>query len=250
MAKKTKATKAVEELNETLGLDPQIDPKLPKEELDVKISEAVTLITEDDEFTSATTKFLEAYMEAESEDFEDDSDEDAEDNSDEDFEDDSDENAEDNSDEDAEDSASQLIAEVEATTKRSQLRHLVTEHDELEPLRDRLSKLRSFKALKKAVLDHLNPEPEDDGEDEAPAEKKTAKKAAAKKPKKEKKPSPYGTAVELMCKEPELSKDELTKKLTEVGIDTSTKSATNAISTGRAAVKKIYTLLKENGHIA
>ena len=63
---------------------------------------------------------------------------------------------------------------------------------------------------------------------EATARTKKAAKAAAKPaPKKERKPSPYGTTVEILCTNPDMSKEELIKKLKARKID---------IESGKAAI--------------
>lgn len=74
----------------------------------------------------------------------------------------------------------------------------------------------------------------------APA-KKTAKKAPAKKK------SVYGTALELLGKDPDMKKEELVKKLKQKKLDPeASKSAVNtAINSMRACVKQ----LRANGHM-
>ena len=59
--------------------------------------------------------------------------------------------------------------------------------------------------------------------------------------------SAYGTTVELMCENPNLPIEKLYEKLKERKINTETKKP--AILTGVNQVRKIYELLKENGHV-
>lgn len=64
-------------------------------------------------------------------------------------------------------------------------------------------------------------------------------------PKKQRPASPYGTTVEILCSNPDMTKDELLKKLKVRKIDT--ESGASAISTGIAQTKKVIRLLRENG---
>lgn len=85
-------------------------------------------------------------------------------------------------------------------------------------------------------------DPEDDEQEEKPAKKGVIKE---KKVVKEKSPSPYGTAVEVMCTDPDMKLEELIKKLQKKGIDTV--AGKSAVQTGFGVVRKITSLLRENG---
>ena len=73
------------------------------------------------------------------------------------------------------------------------------------------------------------------------------KKSTKSAPKKERKPSPYGTTVEIMCANPDMEKSELIKKLKARKIDV--EAGASAITTGIAQTKKVVKLLRENGHL-
>lgn len=107
-------------------------------------------------------------------------------------------------------------------------------------------KFKTMKAMKAAMVAALSEEVVDDVDDavdETPAKKKE------KPAKKEKKgPSAYGTAIQLMCKKPTMTMPALIKAVEKKGIDPVVSKG--AINTGYNAVRKVYTLLKENGFIA
>ena len=77
----------------------------------------------------------------------------------------------------------------------------------------------------------------------------TAENQTAKTPnveiKKEK--SAYGTAVEIMCKTPDMKKEDLVKKLKAQGIDT--EKSKNAIMTGYSQTRKIVSELRKHKHM-
>jgi hypothetical protein len=76
---------------------------------------------------------------------------------------------------------------------------------------------------------------------------KTAVRTAKPAPKKERKPSPYGVTVEIMCTNPDMEKAELIKKLKARKIDV--EAGASAITTGIAQTKKVVKLLRQNGHL-
>ncbi len=93
---------------------------------------------------------------------------------------------------------------------------------------------------------------EDDDDDDEPEEKKEEKKPAKKpvspprkREPKERVPSAYGTSVELMCTDPDMSMEKLQKELSKLGIDT--KAGKSAVNTGYGVVRKVVSLLKKNG---
>lgn len=104
---------------------------------------------------------------------------------------------------------------------------------------------KTMKAMKAAMVAALDDDPVDDPVDDAPPAKKE-KKTAVKKEKKG--PSAYGTAIQLMCKKPTMTMPALIKAVEKKGIDPVVSKG--AINTGYNAVRKVYTLLKENGFIA
>lgn len=69
----------------------------------------------------------------------------------------------------------------------------------------------------------------------------------AEKPKKEKAPSPYGTAIELVCQKPDITKEDLLKKAEKKGIDV--EKGKSALLTGFNQARKIVSLLKQNKHM-
>jgi len=84
---------------------------------------------------------------------------------------------------------------------------------------------RSFETLFEYMQDCLEPVAKDKVE----------------KPKKEKVPSAYGTAVSLMCKNPNLTFAELKEQLKKQGFEKD-----SACRTAHVTVKKVIALLKEN----
>ena len=56
--------------------------------------------------------------------------------------------------------------------------------------------------------------------------------------------SPYGTAVDLMCKDPDMSKEKLIELCKKAGVNV--ESGKNAITTGYSAVRKVTSLLRKN----
>jgi len=118
---------------------------------------------------------------------------------------------------------------------------------------DKLSK-QPVNAGKKPTRIIVEEEPEEDEpevEEEKPVKKAgkavAVKEPKAKKEKKERQPSPYGTAVEIMCKDYTTSKESLYKQLTKKGIDIEAGKA--GILTAHSVVQKIVSLLRENNHI-
>lgn len=73
---------------------------------------------------------------------------------------------------------------------------------------------------------------------------KEKKEKAPKAPKEPAGPSAYGTAVEIMCKKPTLTFQELKKLLAKKGFEKD-----SAARTAQLTVKKVYELLSANGFI-
>jgi len=89
---------------------------------------------------------------------------------------------------------------------------------------------------------------EDDDDDEPKEEKKPAKKPVSpprKREPKERVPSAYGTSVEIMCGDPDMSMEKLVKELQKLGIDT--KAGKSAVNTGYGVVRKVVSILRKNG---
>jgi cobalamin biosynthesis protein CobT len=177
LKKKDLAAAAVE-LNEVLGLDPEIDPTDTVGKLKAKIKEAGELVDpENDEFSDETWDVLEALEAAfrpvmdeapakedepeEDPDDEDDEDEDEEDEEEpeededdeeepEEDEDDEEEPEEDEDDEEDEEDEEEpeeekTLAEILAATKKlKELKALVMEHDEFKPLRKKLDQYQGL----------------------------------------------------------------------------------------------------------
>jgi glutamyl-tRNA reductase len=80
---------------------------------------------------------------------------------------------------------------------------------------------------------------------EKKAPEKAEKKAPAKPEKKEKIPSPYGTSIDLMCIDPNLSLKNLYSKLQKKGFDI--EKSKSAINTAYSVVRKISAQLLKNG---
>ena len=74
--------------------------------------------------------------------------------------------------------------------------------------------------------------------------KSSQKEKKEKAPKEPAGPSAYGTAVEIMCKKPTLTFPELKKLLAKKGFEKD-----SAARTAQLTVKKVYSLLNENGFI-
>ena len=105
-----------------------------------------------------------------------DGDEDEEPEQDEEIEEEEEEEDEDEDEEEDEDEDEDLTSLIEACTKMAQLKGLIEEEDVFKPLRKKLAKYPSVKALKGAMLKLTavdTPEPE---KEEEPASKKTGKK--------------------------------------------------------------------------
>jgi hypothetical protein len=71
-----------------------------------------------------------------------------------------------------------------------------------------------------------------------------------KKQKEEKAPreaSPFGTTTEIMCKNPNITFDDLKKEITKAGFDAV--ANLSAIRTGYSQARKIFSLLRENKFI-
>ena len=75
----------------------------------------------------------------------------------------------------------------------------------------------------------------------------TKSTSKATKPKKERKPSPYGSTLEIHSKNPDLTKAQVVAQLKAKKFDT--EACSGAIMTGVAQFKKIYKLLGQNGHL-
>lgn len=89
---------------------------------------------------------------------------------------------------------------------------------------------------------------DDDDDDDKPEEKKPAKKPVSpprKREPKERVPSAYGTSVEIMCGDPDMSMEKLVKELQKLGIDT--KAGKSAVNTGYGVVRKVVSILRKNG---
>ena len=94
---------------------------------------------------------------------------------------------------------------------------------------------------------------DDEKEDEEMAAKKKAKKdkkaakkdkdSGSSKKKSKKTGSPYGTAVEIMCKNPDQSKDKLVKKMQKKGFE----GDESAVGTAYSCVRSIVSRLRANG---
>ena len=81
------------------------------------------------------------------------------------------------------------------------------------------------------------PEPKEEEPEPAPEPKPKAKKG----------PAAYGTALEIMASDPEMTLHTLYDEMEARGFDT--RSHINSAKTARAVFKKIYNQLKENGFI-
>lgn len=89
---------------------------------------------------------------------------------------------------------------------------------------------------------------DDDDDDEPKEEKKPTKKPVSpprKREPKERVPSAYGTSVEIMCGDPDMSMEKLVKELQKLGIDT--KAGKSAVNTGYGVVRKVVSILRKNG---
>lgn len=76
---------------------------------------------------------------------------------------------------------------------------------------------------------------------------KKEEKAPAKKPAKDKGASAYGTAIDIMCANPDITLQDLYKKVEKAGIDT--KSKKSAINTAYSGVRKVVSLLRKAGYM-
>lgn len=203
---------AAEELNEVLGLEPQIETKdATINQIASKIREASELITEDDVFTVQTAGVIadltgdfdepdeEELKQIEDEDEDDFEDED-DDFEDEDEDEDEDDDFEDEEEDEEELTVEDLRKEIESLYKRKQLREIVEEFEIFEDLRPKLKDLKTGDTLKKAMLDILDEELElvDDEEPEPePAPRLEPKKKETTK----KKPRTNGPSLTQQCRE-------------------------------------------------
>ncbi len=92
------------------------------------------------------------------------------------------------------------------------------------------------------------PEPEKKAKDKEEKPKTKAPKEKTAKPKKEPKekaPSPFGTALEIMCKNPDMSSADLIASIQKAGFDPDDSKA--AIRTAYSSVRKVVALLEANG---
>jgi hypothetical protein len=139
-----------------------------------------------------------------------------------------------------------LVAELDAAKTYTDLKKVAAAHPDI--YKD-YKGYKSFATLYEHMMDCLEPGilPESfDVEKNAEGVKQHDKKEKkAPKAPKEKVASAYGTAVQIMAKNPLLSYAELLKACQKKGFDKA-----SAIRTANVAVKQIYGLLKANGFIA
>ena len=174
---------AAKELNEVLGIEPEIDVKLGEEELEAKIIEASELITTEDEFTDATEAVLESLSPSDDdedmaegdvesgEDFDDEEEED-------DFEDDEEE-----AEAEAEASIEDLINHIKSIKRRADLKDVVESNDIFEALRAKLKSYATGEALKGAMIKVLERLDSSKEEAEEPKAEKPKAEPKAEKPK-------------------------------------------------------------------
>ena len=179
----TLLAEAAVELNEELGLDPEIEVEdVSEAELEEKLAEAAGLVTEEDEFSEATTKILEEFID-EDDDDEDDEIEDDDEESDED-DDESDSDEADDSEEGFEFDIDEVRAFVKGAKSVKTLRKYMQDNPELF---DSVNPNTAGRALQKemlAWLDEVEDSAEEAEDQEEPAEEPKAKKKPAKKEKK------------------------------------------------------------------
>jgi outer membrane biosynthesis protein TonB len=229
---------AAKELNEAFGLKPAINLKGTDEELLAGIKEALLEKTEDDTFTEGTQAVIDvieaeekvierkaqkakskakskAKKLAEAEAEEEDEDE-----------------PEDEPEEDPEEEEEEEEAPVKPAAKKDSKKPAPAPVVEEKKADKKESKKPT--TTKKEVV-----EEDDDEVEEKP------KKNPHVKVKEPKGPSAYGTAIELMCKTPDQSIEDLKKGLEKKGIKVTT-SNISAIRTAFGTVRKIVSLLREN----
>jgi len=179
---------------------------------------------EDDEVDTTGTD------EEEVEDSDDEDSDDEDEDSDDEDEDSDDEDDEDEDSDDEDEDEEDLATLVSKTKKLDDLKDIIDHHDEFKKLRKKAKSAKGLdgqKALRAAMIKIV-------GKPEKAAKKKVNRG-----------PSPYGTAVELMCADPDQSKESLLKGLTKAGIDTDAGKA--GIQTAWGSVRKIVGLLRDNG---
>jgi hypothetical protein len=229
---KLKDLKSVaDELTEVMGLSPEIDTNLPEDELLAKVREAIEQIEPTDEFTKKTQGIIDA-LKAEKKpargkkpdpepvpDVE-------------------------------EDPLDDLEDEINDAEKLNELKDICKGNDEFKMLRGILSKYKTADDLRDGMLEVIEKLREKKTEDKPTAgtkkekEKKEEKKPIEKGKKKEAKISPYGSAVEVMCTDPEMTMEELVKRLLKKQVDVEAGKA--AIRTARGVVRSIVGLLRKN----
>jgi len=233
--KRSQLSNAAAELNEVLEPDDPIDTKAGVEDLKEKIGEAGGLIDpEQDELTESTWTVLEVLGAAHrpAEEYTPQRGEGTSKG----------EEAGENEEGEAEQETVQydsLATRIADTKKLSGLKDIVTSYDEFKKLRknlDNYSGLQGTRQLKKAMFDALGVEPP-----------KPAYQRRKTEGKKREGPSPFGTAVEVMCEDPDQSKDAMIKEVKKRGVDTDNAKA--AIQTAHTSVRKIVGLLRQNGHM-
>lgn len=140
--------------------------------------------------------------------------------------------------------------EIRDADTLNDLKDIANEYDEFKSMRKELGTYKNKPSLMSAMLNKLKggtAKKKEEENDDTPKKDKKEKAAPAKKEKKEKEeraPSAYGTSVDIMCTDPDMTFEALTKKLQKKGIDTEAGAA--AIRTGFGTVRKVVSLLREN----
>jgi hypothetical protein len=122
-----------------------------------------------------------------------------------------------------------ILAEIDEAESTLQLKQIAQKYPLFSKLVPDLKNIKAFNNLYEQMLDYLEPKIV------------KAKKAKAPKPVVA---SAYGVSIEIMCKDPNLSFQDLKKLVNEKGF-----SKDSATRTAHVTVKKIYTLLKANGFV-
>ena len=221
-----------EELNQVLGLDPEIQTEnVTAADVKQKVTEAAELIDpENDEFSKTTTKVLQAMgliaddsahnedvLESTNPQPKAESEEEAKETEEEEYE---------EEEEEPEEPEESLVDQVNATKKRKQLKQIVSDNPEVfADVKAEIKNLKDASSLKEAMLEVLEgssetstPEPKTEQEEEELTFKKAAKAPAKKKGKGQTK-TKKSVVLEMTNSKKGTTVDEIAKKIVDEGID-------------------------------
>ncbi len=190
--------KAAKELNEVLGLDPEIKTDgVKKEVLERKLKEASTMIEPEDNVSEETIQTLEAFGAMQKAEPEEPKEAEEADKPEEEAP--------------AKESETDLVAEIDKASKIKELKVLIKEHDEFKSLRSTVNVKFSVSELKEEMMELLG-EPVEKVE-ETPAEEKPAKK----KPKTGR--TKKAVVQEMIAAKKGATIEQIAQAITDEGID-------------------------------